>query len=54
MSYAYIFWYRAVNRHATIGKNIKEHIKEFFRELGAELGGMSLIRGKVNRLYNAG
>jgi len=54
MSYAYVFWFRAVSKHHTIGKNIKGYIKEFFRLLGDELGGMSVIRNKVNKLYNSG
>jgi hypothetical protein len=53
MSYAYIFWYRVICKHAAVGKNIKVYIKDFFKEIEVELGGMNVMRKKVEPLYKS-
>jgi hypothetical protein len=33
MAYAYMFFYKAISRHITIGKNLKQDIKAFFKSI---------------------
>jgi len=48
-----MFWYRAICKHAAIGKNIKAYIKNFFKEIEEEFTGMSVMRKKVELLYKS-
>jgi len=53
MSYAYLFWYRAVSKFFVIAKNIKPYIKDFFKEVEVEMGGdMKIIRQKAIVIFN--
>lgn len=51
LAYAYMFFYKAVSRHITIGSNLKKEIKDFFRSLCDELGGIGKIRSKAETFY---
>ena len=52
ISYSYVFWYKCLMKHKSIGKNMKPYIKEFFRGLEKEVGGIGEARKKVERLYS--
>lgn len=51
MAFAYMFFYKAISKHLTIGRNLKQEIKMFFKALCDELGGMSGIRAKAELFY---
>lgn len=37
MSYAYMFWYRAIAKHNSVSKHINKEVKDFFVGLCKEL-----------------
>ena len=39
-AYAFVFWYKCLMKHKSIGKNMKPYIKDFFRKLDKEVGGI--------------
>jgi hypothetical protein len=53
MCFAYMFFYKAISKHMTIGKYLKQDIKAFFKGILEEFGGMSNVRAKAELLYNS-
>lgn len=53
MSYAYMFFYKAVLKHIPVGKNLKQEIKTFFKNLGDEMGGINGARAKADLFYKS-
>ena len=51
-SYTYVFWYKCLMKHKSIGKNMKPYIKQAFKELDKEVGGIGEARKKAEKLYS--
>ena len=41
LAYAYMFWYKCINRHYPIVNNINKEVKATFVDVDKELGGMN-------------
>jgi hypothetical protein len=48
-----MFWYKAISKHISIGKNSKQYIKDFFKKIADDLGGMQVMKQKAERLFNS-